>query len=102
MGRPDGAQAFVDRRAECHVDEHGGHLASRSRVAEDLGQLAHQHTAIARVLAGDPDSLDTPRIGAAAESHHVPGGAAARNLHAASQRLVVQALRLAACPTNRS
>src|SRR5712664_3851560 len=30
------------------------------RVPQDLGQLAHQHTAIARVLSGDPSGLADP------------------------------------------
>src|SRR5450755_178644 len=30
-----------------------------------------------------------------AESHHVPGGASARHIHAADQRLVVEAVRFA-------
>jgi hypothetical protein len=48
------AQSFVDRRTERHIEEHGGHLATGSLVVQDLGQLAHQHIAIARVFAGDP------------------------------------------------
>jgi hypothetical protein len=39
---PEGAQAFVDRAAECHLGNFGD-LAIRPRVAQDLGQLAHQH-----------------------------------------------------------
>jgi hypothetical protein len=64
------------------VDKRCGDLASRQSVAQDLDQLAHQHVAIARVLAGDPDPRNGSRIGAAAEGHHVPGGAAARNVPA--------------------
>jgi hypothetical protein len=55
---PEGAQTFVDRAAESHVDKHGGDLAIRPRITQDLGQLAHQHTTISRVLAGDPDPRD--------------------------------------------
>src|SRR5450755_2564923 len=91
----EGAEAFIDRRAECHVDKHGGDLAAGPGVAQDLGQFADQDAAIARVFAGDPDPRDGPRIGAAAVSDHVPGGTAARNIHTADQWIVVQALRLA-------
>jgi len=41
-------QAFVDRRTESHIDEHGGALAIRPLVPQDLRQLTYQHTEIAR------------------------------------------------------
>ena len=52
-----------------------------------------QYAAIARVLARDPDARNGTRVGAAAEGHHIPGGAAARNVHTADQRLAVEAVR---------
>jgi len=57
-------QAFVDRRTESHIDEHGGALATRSLVAQDLGQFAHQYIAIARVFAGDANPRARARISA--------------------------------------
>jgi hypothetical protein len=47
------------------------------------------------VLAGDPDPLDGARIGAAAECHHVPGGATARYVYSTDERTVVQAVVVA-------
>ena len=60
-----------------------------------LGQLAHQHTAIARVLAGDPDPRDRSRIPTAAEGRDVPCSSAATDVHATDERIVGQALRFA-------
>ena len=47
------------------------------------------------MLAGDPDPRDRSRISTAAEGRDVPGGAAATDVHATDQRIVVQALRFA-------
>jgi hypothetical protein len=88
-----GAQPFVDRRPESHIQKHRSHLMTWSLVFEDLGQPAHQHAAIARVLARDPDPRDRSGIPTTAEGRNVPGGAAATNVHATDQRLVEQALR---------
>jgi hypothetical protein len=43
------------------------------RVSQDLGQLADQDAAIARVFAWDPDPRQGARISATAEGNHVPG-----------------------------
>src|SRR5450432_2915084 len=66
-------------------------LQARPLVHQDLSQLAHQQTAIARVLARDPDPRNRARTATTAEDHHVPGGAADRNVHSTDQRLVVKA-----------
>jgi len=93
--KPEGAQAFVDRAAECHVEEHGGHLTIWPLVVQDLQQLAHQHTAIARVFAGDADPRDRSDITAAAECRDVPGSSTARDVDTTDERIVVEALRFA-------
>jgi hypothetical protein len=90
---PSGAQAFIDRAAECHVDEHGGDFAVRPRFPQDLGQLAHQHTAIARVLTGDPDPRDRSGITTTAEGRNVPSRAITTDVHATDERIVAQAPR---------
>ncbi len=48
---------------------------------QDLGQYADQHTAIARVFAGDPNPRQGPRIQTPAEDTYIPGGATSRNVH---------------------
>jgi hypothetical protein len=72
------------------VQRGDGNLAIRLRVAQDLGQFTHQHTAIARVLAGDSDPWD--RFG-----HPHRGSAAAIDVYAADQR-VVNKVRASALP----
>ena len=52
-------------------------MALAKPAGRSLGQLAHQHIAIARVFAGNPDPPDRVGIATAAEGRHVPGGAGA-------------------------